>query len=334
MVKLSKPTKGVKKMKKLLCFILSLILSMTIIVGCDKKDDLNNESSKAATASAEDFTYEKNEDGGITIKKYIGDIAHVQIPDEIDSLPVTTLGYQCFKKSKILKSVVIPDTVTTIKADAFLECSLLESVVFSQNLKTIEANAFQHCKALAKIDLPESLVIIAGQAFFGCVSLEEIAIPKNVKTLAHNVFGHCEFKSIVFLGEPETIGGAAFANNPYIEQIVLPNSVKNIENIAFANCENLKKIVLNEGLISIGDSAFRRNPNLTEIVIPKTVETINETAFLECPALKSVKFEGNAPAEYKSEKGNADYPEYTVYYHDGAKGFTSPEWCGYKTEKW
>ena len=161
---------------------------MSLLVGCEKKADLDNESSEAATTSAEDFTYEKNEDGGITIKKYIGDSAHVQIPDEIDSLPVTTLGYQCFKKSKILKSVVIPDTVTTIKANAFLECSLLESVVFSQNLKTIEANAFQHCKALAKIDLPESLVIIAGQAFFGCISLETVAIPKNVTTLADNAF--------------------------------------------------------------------------------------------------------------------------------------------------
>ena len=46
----------------------------------------------------------------------------------------------------------------------------------------------------------------------------------------------------------------------------------------------------------------------------------------------NIKFEGNAPNDYVS--GLQDMPEYTVYYHEGAEGFTSPDWSGYLTKIW
>ena len=44
-------------------------------------------------------------------------------------------------------------------------------------------------------------------------------------------------------------------------------------------------------------------------------------------------FEGYAPELFRVE--NAEPAgTFTVYYHEGAKGFTSPTWNGYKTEIW
>jgi hypothetical protein len=55
--------------------------------------------------------------------------------------------------------------------------------------------------------------------------------------------------------------------------------------------------------------------------------------------LEKIKFEGNAPATFEYSDSimgvwEPYYVYFTVYYHEGAEGFTSPEWYGYSTEIW
>ena len=105
--------------------------------------------------------------------------------------------------------------------------------------------------------------------------------------------------------------------------------------MAFANCPELESVTLNEGLVTIGYEAFALNPKITEIIIPKSVEQVYENSFKNSPNLKKIKFEGNAPEGfYSEERLGLDEMNFTVYYHEGAEGFTSPEWNGYPTEIW
>ena len=331
-------------MKKTLALLLALFMFIATFTGCADenpgKQDPNNEDNQPPVQDAEnpatDFEYEENEDGGITIKKYIGTDADVIIPEQIDGKDVTVVG-GFWAAYDFLSSVAFPNTVTTIKESAFWRCNKLTTVTLSQNLTTINRDAFSECTSLANIVLPASLETIKTRAFYGCTSLKHINIPAKLTTWWDEVFLDCKIETVDIAEGVTSIPDIAFAHNN-IKKIVLPSSMKEIGIAAFAYCENLESVVLNDGLETIGNQAFRGSA-LTEIVIPKTVANISEMAFNNCKVLKKVYFEGAAPEAYVNTIAS-DPPmvpenvDYTVYYHEGAEGFTSPEWCGYPAKIW
>jgi len=81
---------------------------------------------------------------------------------------------------------------------------------------------------------------------------------------------------------------------------------------------------------SIGQYAFRSCGALVEIAIPPSVTNIDSSAFLDCVNLASALFLGDAPTLGSGVFTNAA-AGFTVYYLDGAAGFTMPTWNGYPT---
>ncbi len=80
--------------------------------------------SAAETTANKIFSYEANEDGGITITKYRGSDAQVVVPDTIDGKKVTSIGGHAFYNCESLTSVTIPDSVTSIGDEAFDGCTM------------------------------------------------------------------------------------------------------------------------------------------------------------------------------------------------------------------
>ena len=123
----------------------------------------------AAAAEEEKPTYGvltyTTEDGCVIISGCEAGVESVEIPSEIDGMPVTRIGPTAFYESS-LKSVVIPEGVTTIKS-----------------------GAFWHCKSLAEVKLPSTLTTIEGFAFNDCQSLETIEFPKSVTYIGNSAFG-------------------------------------------------------------------------------------------------------------------------------------------------
>ena len=101
----------------------------------------------------------------------------------------------------------------------------------------------------------------------------------------------------------------------------------------------MKSIVFNEGIEIIHEAAFAGCSELKEVTLPASVKQISIYAFVYCDHLQKIKFEGNAPEYYIADDSldsiyGDKLPNCTVYYHEGAEGFTSPEWNGYPTEIW
>ena len=146
-------------------------------------------------------------------------------------------------------------------------------------------------------------------------------------------------ETVTFEEGIETIGGYGSFADTQIKELFLPSTVKEIGNFTFGACPNLETVVLNEGLEIIGHKAFVNNPKLKEIVIPKTVLVVTEMDFTMCSGLEKIKFDGDAPAtfEWSDEIIGVNEPydvHFTIYYHEDAKGFTSPKWYGYPTKTW
>ena len=167
------------------------------------------------------------------------------------------------------------------------------------------------------------------RAFADCMNLKQVTIPK-LSHCGEEAFCGSGLETVTIEEGVETIASSMFASTN-IHEVVFPKSVKTICMNAFGSCENLESVVLNEGLFSIDIYAFSKT-KLTEIVIPKSVTNLKNDAFLYCSNLQKVKFEGDAPNEYKSAL--VDSSQYVICYHEGSKGFTSPQWNGYPTEIW
>ena len=72
-----------------------------------------------------------------------------------------------------------------------------------------------------------------------------------------------------------------------IKKVIIEDGVINIGNFAFAGCYRLSGVSIPNSVTTIGDYAFYQT-NLSSIVIPESVTHIDDSAFSYCTGLKSV----------------------------------------------
>ena len=328
-------------MKKFLCLLLLCGMVAALLPGCG--------GPEWAESPIEDFEYEENEDGGITITKYLGEDAEVSVPRTVGGKPVTKIGEGAFDLNMNLHSVKLPDTVTVIGEEAF-NMSSLADILLPEGLTEIGPRAFFECRRLTGVSLPDSLLKIGTSAFQYCESVKEITIPSSIREWGSGTFACSGIEAITFEKGVECIGPSAFAATQ-IRRAYLPGSLKTVPTLAFAGCKNLKSVTLEEGIETVEKEAFGsytvygKNAKITELVIPVSMKNITEEAFTGCEALKKVKFEGNAPADFSvppvritDANGVVSLHimqwDFKVCFHEGAEGFTLPKWNDYITEIW
>ena len=312
--------------KRYLAVLLSLLLLFSL-VACQTREGADESSGSVGTAEtsdavttdevieespAEDFYCTENEDGTLTVR-YKGNNAHVVVPSAIDGKTVTAIGDKGFHyKADILQTVVLPDTLTKIGAGAFLEC-----------------------EKLTEINLPKSLTSIGTQAFSRCASLKHVDIPAHAfdNGDCSEAFAHSGLETVTLAEGIQAIPASCF-HGTAIREITLPSSIRILGFMSFAQTSELTTVTLNQGLEEILSYAFRES-SFSEILIPASVTGLEETAFFYSKTLQIVYFEGNATTNYFSPLENAvKHRTFTIYYHEGAEGFASPEWNGYHTNIW
>ena len=95
------------------------------------------------------WQYTVNEDGEtVTIMKYTGSQASVEIPLEIDSKTGTAIGDHAFMDNSRVGSVTVPDSVTKIGRFAFCQCYSLYTIDIPDSVSEIGEKAFFNCHSL------------------------------------------------------------------------------------------------------------------------------------------------------------------------------------------
>lgn len=221
-----------------------------------------------------------------------------EIPNEIYGVPVTEIGKSAFSGCSKLVKVTIPSSAKSIGADAFINCSQLRTV-----------------------SIPDGVTSLPSYVFSGCTNLETISIPGSVKRIGRSAFSGCKKLREVTIGEGlEVIEMCAFSGCTGLTEITLPDSLK----------------VLSEGSksnINGYDGSFNKCSSLTKVTIGKSINYISDRAFAGCSALSSIYFRGNAPGTGKDiVTGFAN--GFTIYYPQGASGWTTPTWNGYITKSY
>ena len=88
------------------------------------------------------ITFEINRDGTeyMVSRNDRSSNGSINIPNEHNGLPVTSIGGYAFSGSDNITSVVIPQSVTFIGAGAFRDCGQLEYIIFEGEAPSLESN--------------------------------------------------------------------------------------------------------------------------------------------------------------------------------------------------
>ena len=203
---------------------------------------------------------------GMAIDRIRNPGARLEIPSELEGIPVCILSAGVLRDSIALEEVVIPDSVEEIGSSAFHGCSNLKSVSLSSGLKRLVYSAFAYCTSLKSITIPEGVKSIGGSTFLGCTALESVSLPDKLSEIGNYAFDKCV----------------------NLASITIPDGVTSIGSHAFRNCSKLSDVKMPENLTQIGYEAFLNCKGLSEIYIPKSVTKIEDDAFENCDNLDTI----------------------------------------------
>ena len=187
-----------------------------------------------------------------------GDIGKsVDIPAEVDGVPVTMVGAHAFEDARGLERISIPESVTFVGNYAFWGCTSLTQVDIPQSLTTLNLGTFRGCTALAHVAVPDSVTLLGDGVFQGCTALTSVDIPDSVTEVGDSCFRDC-------MG---------------LETVVLPPSVHKVSRSAFRNCERLSRVVIPGEVEYVGPRAFQGCPLLESITISGDDTDVTLNAF-------------------------------------------------------
>lgn len=128
-------------------------------------------------------TIDEDQDGTYDYIKISGcdeSATEIEIPSEIDGLPVKIIGNW-----------------------AFVGCTSLEKISIPNSITDIDYAAFYKCHSLKNIDIPDSVINIGDFAFFRCINLKNVTIPESVSTIGEWAFYYCESLESITIENPD-----------------------------------------------------------------------------------------------------------------------------------
>lgn len=195
----------------------------------------------------------------------------LNIPTELQGMPVVKVLFADATNMSSLESIVIPDSVT-------------------------EIDTFEKASSLKEINLPDNLAYMP--SFKECSNLSEIAIPAGVTEIPESCFEGCKKLTKIYKKSSGSSGSTSEGNQE-------TNSTDSLEGIkiigkrAFYNCSALSSIALETTEITaLEELTFYGCSSLSTIKLPSTIETIGAEVFNNCSALTTVEnFNLIAPLE-------------------------------------
>ena len=266
-------------MKKLISLAGSLCVLCAVPAVPEFVQNLPVYAEEYISVAGESLEYRKYDDY-IEITGYTETPAGVlQIPAELENLPVQRIDDYAFSGCENLTSAVIPDSVKYIGSCAFLSCTELQNITIPETVNFIGYGAFDETPWKETQMQNSPYLIVNHMLLDGAGSSGEITIPDGITKIGEFAFTYCENLTSVNLPEGvKEIGEGAFSYCYNLENVSIPDSVEIIGESAFAECSSLKSVECSAS--QIGGYAFGLCSSLGKVVIKNPYcEFLENTVF-------------------------------------------------------
>ena len=232
------------------------------------------------------YEYRMQEDGtaeitGINNK----DIVTLEIPAELDGIPVTSIGDDALMSCEKLQSVVIPEGIVSLGSGAFWYCPELESVSIPDSLVSMDSHAFALCRKLKTVEVYPDHPVFA---------VENRALVNRQDQTLLTVLDHEDTGTYTVTQGIRRIAAFAFDGASF-SSVLLPDSLTSVGALAFSDCMNLTEMIFPEGVTEIGHQVFAGSVKLESVTFPDSVTRIDMAVFADTPALKIVRISPDHP---------------------------------------
>lgn len=219
----------------------------------------------------------------------------LNIPSEIDGLPVTVIEPRAFQDNSDIVSVNFPDSIIEMGELAFYNCDGIETFVSPKNVTYISGQLFDQCDNLKEVIFSDNVTSINGTSIENCKSIERIVLPLSLEEFKFNrehFTSDCPNLKEIIIDDRNrsfsTEDGVLFdkLKKTLIKypggkediSYTVPNSVVSIDNRAFYNTK-LVSVEIPESVKIIGSSAFSFSRFLTDVSLPSSISEISNWAF-------------------------------------------------------
>ena len=90
---------------------------------------------------------------------------------------VEIIGEMAFRGKKVLKNVIIANSVKEIEHDAFYDCDELDNIYVPAGVKIVRSYAFAECDKLKKVTFAGTPEKVSRHTFDDCDQLHDIIVP-------------------------------------------------------------------------------------------------------------------------------------------------------------
>lgn len=248
-------------------------------------------------------------DGKITITDYVGSALQIVIPDEIDGMPVISIGKTFSGTDNTVEKITLCENITYLDMTAFKNNTSLQEVVLSQNITEIPREAFYNCTSLKSVTMPQGITSIGDYAFYR-TAIGQIVMPSALNHIGMYAFYECKnLTSVTFSDGEKTIDKSAFYKCEFLSELDLGEGIKSIGDNAFYQ-NNIQQLILPSGIEYVGSNAFSQNKNLIEVLICDDVHGLKDYVFNTCDSLTGIYLYSDMLPEDWSSKWNMNYREY------------------------
>lgn len=325
-------------MKHILSLLLtfSMLLSLTLLIGCNNGDADPSNQQSAAKPESEGLEFTLSDNGQYYIVTGIGSCrdTEIVIPHKHNGIPVRAIGDGAFRvsasttlhsgervKNRTMRkgyvaadtdapeaditSVVVPTTVTEIGDEAFLGCENLENYETQDPTNPVATESVETMIALIGTDAFKDTAYYRNDKNWdnGILYVNEFLV--NVRD---DVSG-----TVTIREGTKIICKDAFKDLTAITNVSFPKTMKIIGERAFFGCTGITKIDLPYDSLYIETEAFRGCTALTEIVIGNDAAPIQQYKNVESmsEALQQDIREEFFETICSGTGGNLTYSEFT-----------------------
>ena len=216
------------------------------------------------------------------------------------------IGKGVFQNCASLKIATFTTDPVSIPEYTFSGCSSLTTVNGLDNVTSFGNYVFQNCSSLTSFKMPDGVTTMSDYLFSGA-GLVSIDL-NNVTVIGVSALANTQLTSID-LSKVTKLGGKSLSNTKMtfvnltgitdlgnvfqdsgntLKKVVLDDSLVTIPNYMFQNCSGLTSVEYGDEIISFGGSAFYGCTSLKEIPIPAKLQTIGYQCFYQCGIIEFI----------------------------------------------